>query len=148
MSTTAGTEAMGRVTVAAKIENLQDRLNFNKGEISADQIRSVTIDNAVIDTGCVGLALPRRLVSQLGLQQLRTRRMRTANGERTARILESVLLYVQGRDCGVEVFEVADDCPVLIGQIPLEALDFVVDLSGRKLIGNPEHGGEWIAEFY
>ena len=35
-----------------------------------------------------------------------------------------------------------DDCPPLIGQIPLGALDFVVDLQGRKLVANPEHGGQ------
>jgi hypothetical protein len=33
-------------------------------------------------------------------------------------------------------------CPVLIGQLPLESLDFVVDPIGRRLIGNPDHGGE------
>jgi hypothetical protein len=32
---------------------------------------------------------------------------------------------------------------VLIDQIPLEALDRVVELNGRRLIGNPEHSGEW-----
>jgi hypothetical protein len=46
------------------------------------------------------------------------------------------------------VTEVPDDCPILIGQIPLELLDFVVDPSGQKLIGNPEHGGEHVVELY
>ena len=41
-----------------------------------------------------------------------------------------------------------DDCPVLIGQIPLEALDFVVDPANRRLIGNPAHGGEQMIELY
>ena len=48
----------------------------------------------------------------------------------------------------VEVLEIADECPVLIGRIPLEALDLVVDPGGRRLIGNPEHGGEQIVEVY
>jgi hypothetical protein len=46
------------------------------------------------------------------------------------------------------VAEVPDECGVLIGQIPLEALDFVVDPVGRRLIGNPAHGGEHIIEVY
>jgi hypothetical protein len=41
-----------------------------------------------------------------------------------------------------------DDCPVLIGQVPLEVLDFVVDPQGQRLIGNPAHGGEQILEIY
>jgi hypothetical protein len=36
----------------------------------------------------------------------------------------------------------------LIGQIPLEALDWVVDAKGMRLIGNPEHGGQHMAEAF
>jgi hypothetical protein len=48
----------------------------------------------------------------------------------------------------VDVAEIPDDCPVLIGQIPLEGLDFVIDPVAQRLIGNPEHGGEHMADLY
>jgi len=51
-------------------------------------------------------------------------------------------------DCVVEVCEVPDDCPPLIGQLPLEALDFVVDPNGQKLLGNPEHGGQHMIDLF
>jgi hypothetical protein len=35
-----------------------------------------------------------------------------------------------------------------IGQLPLEHLDFVVDLCNRSLIGNPAHSGEHLYEMY
>ena len=57
-----------------------------------------------------------------------------------------VELTVQGRECMSEVAEFPDQCPVLIGQIPLELLDFVVDTIGQRLIGNPDHGGEQMIE--
>ena len=57
-------------------------------------------------------------------------------------------LTVEGRDCLSDVAEVPDDCPVLIGQIPLELLDFVVDPVGRRLIGNPAHGGEHMLDMF
>jgi hypothetical protein len=44
----------------------------------------------------------------------------------------------------MEVMEVPDDTPVLIGQLQRDHLDFVVDLRTRSLIGNPAHGGEHI----
>jgi hypothetical protein len=44
--------------------------------------------------------------------------------------------------------EVPDGVPVLIGQIPLEFLDFVVDPVRQRLIGNPAHGGEHVLELY
>ena len=48
----------------------------------------------------------------------------------------------------MDVLEVPDGTPVLIGQLPLEHLDFVEDPRSRSLIGNPEHGGEPIYELY
>jgi hypothetical protein len=48
----------------------------------------------------------------------------------------------------VDVLDLPDDVPVLIGQIPLEYLDFVVDPQTRRLIGNPAHGGEQMYELY
>lgn len=47
-----------------------------------------------------------------------------------------------------DVAELPDSRPVLIGQLPLEGLDFVVDPLGQRLIGNPAHGGEHMIELY
>jgi hypothetical protein len=63
-------------------------------------------------------------------------------------MFEAVRLTIQGRSCTMDVLEVPDDAPVLIGQIPLEHLDLVVDLRDRKLVGNPAHGGEHVYELY
>ncbi len=61
---------------------------------------------------------------------------------------DAVRLTIMGRSCTMDVMEVPDTVPVLIGQIPLEHLDFVVDMRDRKLIGNPAHGGEHVYELY
>lgn len=47
-----------------------------------------------------------------------------------------------------DVAESPDDCPVLVGQIPLEGLDFVVDPIGQRLVGNPEHRGEHMIDTF
>jgi hypothetical protein len=60
----------------------------------------------------------------------------------------TVRLTIQGRDCPSDVTELHGDCPVLVGKVPLNMLDFFVDPSGQKLIGNPAHGGEHVLEFY
>ena len=92
------------------------------------------------------LCLPKHLIEKLGLSQFRTRRVRTAAGNVNCNIYDAVRLTIQGRDCTQDVIEVPDDCPVLIGQLALEALDFVVDPKAQKLIGNPEHGGEFMID--
>ena len=48
----------------------------------------------------------------------------------------------------MEVAELPDDCPPLIGVIPLEILDFVVEPRRQRLIGNPEHGGEQMFDMF
>jgi clan AA aspartic protease len=142
------THEMGRVLVEARIDNIKDLWEVETGQRAATDARSVTITDALIDTGATGLNLPSRLIQQLGLSKKRERRIRTANGPRTALVYEAVRLTIQGRDCVVEVTELDDDVPVLIGQIPLEWLDFVVDPRNQRLIGNPAHGGEWTWEAY
>jgi len=142
------TPAMGKVLVTALIENLADLNLADKGIIPRDQIRRVEVHDALVDTGATGLCMPKRLIEQLGLQSSQTRRVRTSAGPRTAQLYRSVLLTIMGRDCTSDVTELPDDCPVLIGQIPLEALDFVVDPLAQRLIGNPAHGGEQIIEIY
>ncbi len=137
---------MGRVTVAAVIESLDDVYRIHRGEIAADQIRRVEIADALVDTGATGLSLPRRLVQQLGLLPLRTRRAITTGGVRDVATYGAVRLTINARDCVCDVMEVDDTYPVLIGQVPLELLDLVVDPGRRQLIGNPAHGGEHMLE--
>ena len=57
-------------------------------------------------------------------------------------------LTIQERICECRVTEVDDKCPVLIGYIPLELLDFVVDPKGQRLIGNPDHDGQHMIDLY
>lgn len=139
---------MGKVLVAAKIQNLADLLKVRDGALHPQQVRSLEVANALVDTGATMLSLPRRLIQQLGLQRHRMRTARTSAGTVAFGIYEAVRLTIQDRDCVIEVAEIPDDCPPLIGQVPLEMLDFVVDPVGQQLVGNPEHGGEHQFELY
>ena len=136
----------GNVLVTAKIENLQDLFESESGTRLSDDVRTVEVADALIDTGAVMLSMPTRFINQLGLRRHSSRRVRTVAGVIEISICNAVRLTIQDRECTLDVAELPDDCPVLIGQIPLEALDFVVDPCGQKLIGNPEHGGEQMIE--
>ena len=136
------TQTMGKVLVAAKIENLEDLYKSSQGVLPTEQVRTVEVTDALVDTGATALLLPKRFVAQLGLQPVRVRQARTIAGTVPLGIYRAVRLTVQGRDCISDVAEIPDEHSVVIGQVPLELLDFVVDLKGRRLVGNPEHGGE------
>jgi len=143
-----GTSTMGKVIVTARIDNLYDLFSAAQGVLPPEKVRGVEVTDALVDTGATTLSLPKRVIAQLGLQPVRTRQARTSAGIVTLTMYGVVRLTIQGRDWNGDVSEIPDDCPVLIGQLPLEGLDFVVDPIGQRLIGNPEHGGEHIIELY
>lgn len=142
------TETMGRVLTEAKFENLRDLWDADRGIIPNDSVRRIELTDALVDTGATLLSLPTRMIRELGLEKSGSKRATSSSGGGTADIYSAVRLTIQGRSCTMDVMEVPDDVPALVGQIPLEHLDFVVDLRNRTLIGNPAHGGEHVYELY
>lgn len=142
------TSTMGRVITAATIENLGDLWAVNQGLKTPDQIRRIAIADALVDTGAVVVSRPSRMIKQLGLAPVQPKEPLTAEGTRKTTLYEAVRLTIQDRFCSVDVLEVPDDVPVLIGQVPLEVMDFVVDPRQQQLIGNPAHGGKQMLEMY
>lgn len=142
------TNTMGVVLVTALIENNDDVKSAEKGQITEAEIRRFEVHDARVDTGATYVSMPMRLINQLGLKRIKTVQAKTTAGPVSFGIFEQVKLTIQGRDCEVRVAEVADNFPVLIGFIPLELLDFVVDTKSQRLIGNPDHGGEFMIDMY
>ncbi len=139
---------MGRVLVEATVENLMDLWDADRGLIPPDQVRRVQLTEALVDTGATTLALPTRFVTQLGLKKSYEKGSISTQGPGVVTVYSTVRLTLFGRTCTVEVMEVPDSVPALIGQIPLEMLDLVVDLRAQRLTGNPAHGGEHVLELY
>jgi len=63
-------------------------------------------------------------------------------------IYSPVIVYLRDRFAVINVAEIADDAPNLLGRIPFLAMDWVIDEKNEALIGNPEHGGKWMLEEY
>lgn len=142
-----GEQEMGKVLTEATVENLEDLWAKKRGLIPPDQVRRVVVPDALVDTGAYLLSMPTRLIRQLGLTEHSKKRVLNSHGQvMEANVYGPVRLTIQGRDCPMDVIEVPDNVPMLIGQIPLEAMDFVVDPKGGKLTGNPAHGGEQVLE--
>jgi len=139
---------MGRVLVEATVENLRDLWESESGRLADAEVRRVTIRDALVDTGATTLSLPTRLIEQLGLKKRAEKRVTTSSGDSSAALYDAVRLRIQGRECTVDVMEVPDNVPALIGQVPLELLDFVISPRGQNLVGNPAHGGEHVFEMY
>ncbi len=138
---------MGRVDVPFTATNFEELSDFQRGK-SKKKPRSLK-ENALVDTGAVRFYLQSHLVKKLGLRPVDRMTSRTMSNRTEERIVYSpVRLEIQGRSSIFPVVEIPDGLPNIIGQIPLEDLDWVVDLKNRKLIANPEHThGETADEF-
>lgn len=88
------------------------------------------------------------MIAQLGLIFDQDRETRTVSGPITLKVYRGARIEVQGRACSVEVMALPEGRQCLLGQIPLETLDWWVDTVNHRLVGNPEHGGEWMAEIF
>ncbi len=140
---------MGRVLTAIKAENLEDLFAVKRGLIRPADVRSVRVKEALVDTGATTLSLPTRLIKELGLDFKYHRFTETPAGLLKVKVFSPVRLSVQDRECVVDVAELTNTrAPALVGQIPLELMDFVVDPRQGKITGNPAHGGKWMMEHY
>jgi predicted aspartyl protease len=142
------TATMGRVLTEATIENLKDLWDAERGLIPSEQARRVTVSDALVDMGATLLSLPTHVIQQLGLRKSGSKHVTSSSGGGKADVYEAVRPTIQGRSCTMDVLEVPDAVPVLIGQVPLEHLDFVIAPRTRTLTGNPAHGGEHMYELY
>jgi hypothetical protein len=51
---------MGKVVVTARIENLEDLFDVEKGLIAPNAVRAVEVSDALVDTGARGSCYPSR----------------------------------------------------------------------------------------
>jgi predicted aspartyl protease len=137
---------MGKVIVKIKLTNLKDAFLKSAGARKAKP-REVEVE-ALVDTCATRLYLKPTVIKKLGLERTDAVRSRTSNGDVIRYKYEPVRLELMWRHENFDVVEVPEEVPNLLGQVPLEVLDFVVDSRGQKLVPNPAHGGEQMTEEY
>jgi predicted aspartyl protease len=139
---------MGRVTVSVRIENQYDLYEVSQGRRRAEDVRRIEVPDAVVDTGAKMLSLPRRHINELGLQFLQPRQVITSTGPAIVDTYGLVKLTIMDRETPLDVAALPDECPVLVGYIPLEQLDLVVDTTNRCLVGDPFHKGQNLIDMF
>ena len=137
---------VGKIVVIVKLTNLFD-LAINSRRLSNKKPRQAEA-KCLVDTGATRLYLKPSVIKALGLQRVDAVRSQTTNGEAIRFKYEPVQLELMGRKENFDVIEIPESVPNLLGQVPLEVLDFVVDSKRQKLIPNPAHGGEQMSEEY
>jgi len=125
---------MGNVFAEITVKNVMDMGLASAGHITENNIRSVTL-NAIVDTGATTLVIDEEIFKQLGLSVVKTRNINLAGGGKTeCKITDAV--HIQWKDhFAVVNAAVLPDGKPLLGVIPLEFMDLMVDLVNRELVG-------------
>ena len=144
MKSGSHSSGMGKVIVRIKLTNYGD-LFLQSRKLKKSAPRSITVE-ALVETGATRLYLKPSVIKKLGLGKIDVVRSQTTNGEALRFKYEPVQLELMGRRENFDVIEVPESVPNLLGQVPLEVLDLVVDSHAQKLIPNPAHGGEQMTE--
>jgi len=131
---------MGTVFADITLENLNDLVLAQKGYITEQKVRSLTV-NALVDTGAMRLVINEDIRAKLGLTVESSRTVYVAGGAGVScKVTEPVRIRWKNRDatCRAWVLPTGDD--VLLGVIPLEEMDLAVDTVNQELYGI--HGDE------
>ena len=134
-----------RHTTQIKLVNLEDLHAVRLGVRKLEDVRRLTIEDALVDTGATGLCLPISFIEHLGLTSVGQRIARTANGIVERTVYSEVEYTLLERSSTIRVTDLPEGSPVLVGHIIMETLDLCVDMK-RGLIYNPAHGDDWIEE--
>jgi clan AA aspartic protease len=93
--------------------------------------------NALVDSGAAELCIPQHIANQLRLKQLEEREVRIANGDRVlVPYVGGVRVEVFGRQTVTSAIVIGDQ--VLLGAIPMEAMDLVIHPRSLTLMPNPD----------
>jgi clan AA aspartic protease len=91
---------------------------------------------ALVDTGALHLCIPEHVAIQLQLTQRSPREVRTADGKsHLVPYVSPVRISLPGRECVTGALVLGDQ--VLLGAIPMEDLDLVIEPSRQRLKVNP-----------
>ena len=126
-------QTMGKILTSLTIINRADQWAVSRGFITQEQVRSVNLENVLVDTGATTLCLPSQIISQLGLELLKEVEVSTASGVSKARVFQDAKILLCGREWTFECLELPGGRDPLIGVIPLEALGLELDLQRQTL---------------
>jgi clan AA aspartic protease len=131
---------VGTVYEEITLKNVWDVERVEHGLIKGSEIRQTTVQS-IVDTGAGTLIINEAVQKALGLRTKRLHDSTLANGEKViCKITTAVEVCWKDRSMVCEPWVVPGADRVLLGAIPLENMDLIVDPKNQKLIG--AHGDQ------
>ena len=137
---------MGTVYADITLKNAGDLVRVKEGVIKERTIREARV-NAVVDTGAITLIINETVCDKLGLEIQETKEATLANNAKeSCKIAEPVEIHWKQRKSVCRPWVLSGTDEVLLGVIPLEDMDLMVDPKKQELTGR--HGDKEIGMIY
>lgn len=129
---------MGLVYAEIELISVDDLVLNRRGFLHEDKIKRMTV-NALVDTGTYMLVITDHIRQQLDLPLIEEQVFRLADdSEIRGEVVGPVEIRFENRSTTVRAVVLPGAEEPLLGSIPLEDLDVVIDPKQQRLIVNPE----------
>ena len=129
---------MGLTYAEIELTNSEDLGSVARGYISEDQVRRLTV-SALVDSGATMLSIPQSVYDRLGLRTVGEGDAELADGSIVQFDVSSPIeVRFQNRRTTVEALVVSQETDVLLGVIPMEGMDVLIDPRQQRLYTNPK----------
>ena len=129
---------MGLVYAEIELTNSDDVALHRRGFLEEEKIKRLKL-NALVDSGAYMLVINDEIRQQLELPLIQEQVFRLADDSKIkGEVVGPVEIGFENRSTTVRAVVLPGATEVLLGSIPLEDLDVVIDPKRRQLIVNPE----------
>ncbi len=128
---------MGQVKKKIRLTNFVDFKNAEAGLTPEEKPRAADVE-MLVDTGAIMLTIGEDLAERLGIEKEKEVYVCLADGSIQRRFKGlGVLVEVGDRECVTDCIILERGIEPILGQIPLEEMDLVVDCKNKELNPNP-----------
>jgi clan AA aspartic protease len=128
---------MGLTYADITLANATDVDLAQTGRMEQESVRQITV-SALVDSGAYMLTIDESIKNQLGLSVKGMREVELADGSRSeCEIVGPVELYFKNRQTTCRALVLPGATDILLGAIPLEDLDVLLDPALQQLIVHP-----------
>jgi clan AA aspartic protease len=129
---------MGLIYAAIEIINAEDRAVANRGYIKESEIRRTNLE-AMVGSGAYMLAINEEIKMQLGLREVDKKLAVLADGTTVhLPVVGPVEIRFSNRKTITTAMVLPGNAEVLLGAIPMEDMDVIIDPLKQQLIVHPE----------
>jgi clan AA aspartic protease len=128
---------MGLVYADIELVRGDDLALMRAGYLPEEQINRLYI-RAMVDSGATMLAIPEFVKNQLNLKKVTDLEAELADGSSVKlEVVGPIEVRFENRRTSVEAMVIPDSTKVLLGAIPMEGMDVLIDPKRERLIVNP-----------